>query len=106
MTCPQCNKSIPGSSLWTSAGFSGIECPHCHTPVCPTPICALALFVISFGFGEIALLVLRRLGQHTWVGIAGFIAVFALAFFLIAPLVIRLRVRERRAQSRLTDHKA
>jgi hypothetical protein len=106
MTCPQCSKPVPVSSLWTPAGLSGIECPNCHVHLCPTPFCAVALFVISFGFGEIALLVLRRMGQHTWVSILGFIAVFALTFFLVAPLMLRLRMKERRAHPRLTDRKA
>lgn len=106
MTCPQCSKNVPATSLWTSGGFSGIECPQCHAPLCPTPICAVVLFLASFGLGEVTLLVLRRMGQHTWVSILACIAVFALAFIVLGPLVIRLRIRERRAQPRLSDRKA
>lgn len=106
MTCPQCSKNVPASSHWTSAGFAGIECPHCHAPLCPTPISAILLFLASFGLGDLTLLLLRRMGQHTWVSILACIAVFALGFIALAPLVIRLRVRERRAQPRLTDRKA
>jgi hypothetical protein len=106
MTCPQCSKRIPANSLWTPAGLSGIECPHCHVHLCPTPFCAIVLFLASFAFGDIALLVLHRMGDPMWVGLTAFFAVFAAAFFLLAPLVLRLRMKERRAHPRLTDRKA
>lgn len=106
MTCPKCNKPVPAGSLWTPAGLSGIECPECHLHLCPTPGSAILLFLASFGIGEVALLIVRRLGEPLWMELGAFFAVFAVAFFVLAPLVIRLRMKERRAQPRLTGHKA
>src|ERR1700731_3106033 len=93
MTCPQCNHAVPAKSLWTRAGFSSVVCPYCHASLCPTAQRAILLFVISFVMGNSVLVLLRHNGAKLWVTLAGFSVVFVAVFTVLAPLVLRLRLK-------------
>lgn len=95
MTCPQCNKHVPAKALWTTSGFAGITCQYCATSLCPKPLPAILLFVLSIGLGDAALTLLRRNGADLLVAFAGFFLVFAAVFILVAPLLLRMRVKDR-----------
>ena len=58
MTCPQCQKHIPAKAVWNTSGLSGVVCPECHASLCPTPISAIIVFALSFGLGDLALVLL------------------------------------------------
>lgn len=94
MTCPRCNGRVPVKALWTATGLSGIVCPHCHASLCPKPICAILLFALSFGLGDIALVVLRQHGAPYWLAFLGFFVILAGVYAVAAPLVLRLRVKD------------
>jgi hypothetical protein len=106
MTCPQCNHAVPAKSLWTRAGFSCVICPYCHASLCPTALRAILLFVISFGMGDAVLELLRRNGVGLWLAFAGFFVVFVAVNVVLAPMVLRLRLRGSDGEPHLTGHKA
>jgi hypothetical protein len=106
MTCPQCNHAVPAKSLWTRAGFSSVVCPYCHTSLCPTAGRAILLFVISFGLGDAVLELLRRNGVGLSLAFAGFFVVFVAVNAVLAPLVLRLRLKGSGGEPHLTGHKA
>lgn len=106
MTCPQCNHAVPAKSLWTRAGFSSVVCPYCHESLCPKPVTAVALFLISFGVADVVLLVLRRMGADRLHASAGFFVAFLVVGGLLAPLVLRLRLKGSGGEAHLTGHKA
>jgi hypothetical protein len=106
MTCPQCNHAVPAKSLWTRAGFSSVICPYCHATLCPTALRAILLFVVSFGMGDAVLVLLRRNGAGLWLAFAGFFVVFVAAYAVLAPLVLRLRLKGAAGEPHLTGHKA
>lgn len=106
MTCPQCNHAVPAKSLWTPAGFSSVVCPYCHASLCPTPLRAIILFVVSFGLGDAVLVLLRREGVDLWLAFAGFFVVFIAMYGVLAPLVLRLRLKSSTGAPHLTGHKA
>ena len=93
MTCPQCLKSIPSKLLWIVSGKDGSSCPHCKASFCPKPLCAVVLFLLSCAIGDATLIVLRRLGAPFWMAFAAFFVVFAAAYALGMPLILRLRVK-------------
>ena len=90
MTCPQCNERIPARAIWTPAGLSGVVCVHCHAALAPKPISAILVFAVSFGLGDLALMLLRHKGAEFWQAFAGFFVVFAAVFALTAPSVSAL----------------
>jgi len=94
MTCPQCKHRVPWKALWTLSGLSRVVCPYCHISLCPEARCAIVLFVVSFGLGDAALVLLRRQGVEFLVALAGFFLVFAAVYALLAPVVLRLRVKD------------
>ena len=94
MTCSQCKGRVPSKALWTATGLSGIVCPHCHASLCPKAVCAIVLFALSFGLGDIALVVLRRHGAEFWLAFFGFFVIFAGVYAVTAPLVLRLRLKD------------
>ncbi|HXZ11388.1 MAG TPA: hypothetical protein VEG64_03260 [Candidatus Sulfotelmatobacter sp.] len=94
MTCPQCKLEIPSKKLVSLSGLSRVVCPYCHTTLCPEPKRAILLFVVSFGLADAALLLLRRAHTGYLIALAGFFLVFAGVYALLAPLVVRLRVKE------------
>jgi hypothetical protein len=106
MTCPQCNHAVPAKSLWTRAGFSSVVCPYCHASLCPKPLTAVALFLISFGVADVLLLVLRRMGADRLLASAGFFVAFLVVGGVLAPLVLRLRLKGSPQAPHLTGHKA
>lgn len=106
MTCPQCNHAVPAKSLWTSTGFSCVVCPYCHATLCPTAFRAIVLFVVSFGMGDAVLVLLRRNGAEVWLAFAGFFVVFVTVYAVLAPMVVRLRLRSSSGEPHLTGHKA
>jgi hypothetical protein len=106
MTCPQCNHAVPAKSLWTRAGFSCVICPYCHASLCPTALRAILLFVISFGMGDAMLELLRRNGVGLWLAFAGFFVVFVAANAVLAPMVLRFRLKGSGGEPHLTGHKA
>jgi hypothetical protein len=106
MTCPQCNHAVPAKSLWTRTGFSTVVCPYCHESLCPKPVTAVALFLISFGIADVVLLVLRRMGADRLLASAGFFVAFLVVGGLLAPLVLRLRLKGSGGAPHLTGHKA
>jgi hypothetical protein len=106
MTCPQCNHTVPARSLWTRTGFSCVVCPYCHTSLCPTAPRAILLVVVSFGMADAVLELLRRNGVHLWLAFAGFFIVFVGVNAVLAPLVLRLRLRGSGGEPHLTGHKA
>ncbi|HXJ17725.1 MAG TPA: hypothetical protein VNM68_11095 [Candidatus Polarisedimenticolia bacterium] len=93
MTCPQCKGRVPSLALWTATGLSGIVCPHCHASLCPKALCSIVLFMLSFGLGDIALVVLRQHGAEFWLACLGFLVVCAGVYAVAAPLV-RLRLKD------------
>jgi hypothetical protein len=95
MTCPQCKQQVSWKSLWTLSGLARVVCPHCHASLCPEARCAIVLFVVSFGLGDAALVLLRRQGAEFLVALAGFFLVFAAVYALLAPAVLRLKLKER-----------
>ena len=103
MTCPQCHEHIPAKLLWTSTGLSCVVCPHCHVALTPKPLSAILVFAISFGLGDVALLLLRHKGIDFGLAFAGFFVVFAGVFALAAPVMLRLRLRDHAAPP-LTGH--
>lgn len=94
MICPQCSRRVPIRSLLTGTSASGVICPHCHASLCPGPLCTILLAVIAFGAGEIALLLLRRAAAPLWMAIVGFVVVAAGVYAIIAPRIIRLRLKD------------
>ena len=94
MTCPQCKLQLPWKKLLTLSGLSHVVCPYCHATLRPEAKSAIVLFVVSFGLANAALLLLRRAGVEFLVALAGFFLVFALVYALLAPVVVRLRVKE------------
>lgn len=94
MTCPQCKGRVPVKALWTATGLSGVVCPHCHASLCPKAIRAIVLFAVSFGLGDLTLVVLRRHGAAFWLALLGFVLVFAGVYSVAAPLVLRLRLKD------------
>jgi hypothetical protein len=106
MTCPQCNHAVPAKSLWTRAGFSSVVCPYCHASLCPTAGRAIVLFVVSFGTGDAVLELLRRNGAQLWLAFAGFFIVFVAVNAVLAPMVLRLRLKGSGSEPHLTGHKA
>jgi hypothetical protein len=105
MTCPQCNHVVPAKSLWTRAGFSSVVCPYCHASLCPTAQRAILLFVISFGMGDVVLVLLRHNGAKLWLALAGFSVVFVAVYAVFAPLVLRLRPKGSSGEPHFTGHK-
>ena len=94
MTCPQCKLKMPWKKLVTFSGLSRVVCPYCHVSLSPEPKRAVLLFIVSIGLGDAALLLLRRAGVEFLVSLAGFFLVFAAVYALLAPVVVRLRVKE------------
>jgi len=94
MTCPQCQKHIPASALWTTSGLASITCPNCATALSPKPLTAILLFVLSIGLGDVALVLLRRNGAGLLLAFAGFLLVFAAVFALAAPLLLQMRPKD------------
>jgi hypothetical protein len=94
MTCPQCNGRVPTKALWTATGLSGVVCPHCNASLCPKALCSILLFALSFGLGDITLVVLRQHGAEFWLAFLGFFVIFAGVYSAAAPLVLRLRLKD------------
>jgi hypothetical protein len=94
MTCPQCKGRVPAKALWTARGLSGVVCPHCHARLCPKAIRAIVLFALSFGLGDLTVVVLRWYGAEIWLACLGFFLVFAGVYSVAAPLVLRLRRKD------------
>jgi hypothetical protein len=94
MTCPRCASRVPAKALWTSTGFAGIVCPHCHASLCPKAFCTIVLFAICLGLGEASLLILQWRGANFALGLLGFFAAFAGAYALAAPVLLKLRVKD------------
>jgi len=94
MTCPQCNRRIPMKSLWKATGLSGVVCPRCGASSCPKALCAVVLFGVSFGLGNAALFLLRSRGAGFWVAFGGFCVVFVGVYHLLAPRILRLRLKD------------
>lgn len=94
MICPQCKARVPAKALWTPSGPGRVVCPECGARLCPKAACAVALFLISLGLGEIALVALRSSGAGLEYGFLGFFLVFACAYCLAMPLVVKLRYRD------------
>jgi hypothetical protein len=69
-------------------------------------MCAVVLFVMSFGLGNASLFLLRREGAELWLAFAGFFVVFASVYVVIAPMILRLRLKERAGAVHLTGHGA
>lgn len=99
MNCPQCNGRVPSKALWTATGLSGVVCPHCHASLCPKALCSIILFVLSFGLGDITLVVLRQQGAEFGLAFLGFFVIFAGVYAVAAPRVLRLRVKDAAAPS-------
>ena len=106
MTCPQCHHAVPAKSLWTRSGLSSVVCPYCHESLSPKPVTAVALFLISFGIADVVLLVLRRMGADRLLASTGFFVAFLAVGGLLAPLVLRLRLKRSGGEPHLTGHKA
>jgi hypothetical protein len=105
MTCPQCHQHIPTKSLWTPAGLSGVVCTNCHAALCPKPISAILVFAVSFGFGDLALMLLRHKGAEFWLACLGFFVAFAAVFALTAPVFLRMRLKDH-GDPHLSGHRA
>ena len=105
MTCPQCNQHIPTKSLWTPAGLSGVVCPHCQAALSPKPISAILILAVSFGLGDLALMLLRHKGAEFWLACLGFFVVFAAVFALMAPVFLRMRLKDH-GDPHLSGHRA
>lgn len=69
----------------------------------PKPLSAILVFAISFGLGDVALLLLRHKGVDFGLAFVGFFVVFAGVFALAAPVILRLRLRDHAAPP-LTGH--
>jgi hypothetical protein len=81
-------------SLWTATGLSGVVCPRCGAASCPRALCAIVLFGVSFGLGNAALFLLRSRGADFWVAFGGFCVVFVAVYHILAPLILRLRLKD------------
>ncbi len=103
MTCPQCHQRIPLTVFWTSKGISGLSCPDCHVSLCPTPLSAILVFALSFGLGNATLILLRHKGMDFLAAFAGFFVVFAAVYAVIAPVILRMRVKEH-SSTHLSGH--
>ena len=93
MTCPQCLKSIPSRLLWIVSGKDGSSCPHCKASLCPKPLCAVLLFLLSCGIADATLIILRHSGAPFWAAFLAFLVVFAAAYAIGTPLLLRLRIK-------------
>jgi hypothetical protein len=105
MTCPQCHEHLPSRTLWTPSGLNGVVCPHCQVALAPKPISAILVFAVSFGLGDLALMLLRHKGAEFWLACLGFFVVFAAVFALVAPVFLRMRVKDQ-ADPHLSGHHA
>jgi hypothetical protein len=105
MTCPQCNERMPAKTLWTTSGLSAVVCPNCHASLCPKAMCAVVLFAVSFGLGELVMIVLRREGAEFLTSLAALFVVFAAAYAVLGPMILRLRPKEHR-DGRLSERGA
>jgi hypothetical protein len=94
MTCPQCKGRVPSKALWTATGLSGIVCPHCNASLRPKALCSIVLFTLSFGLGDIALVVLRQRGVEFWLAFLTFFVIMTGVCAVAAPLVLRLRLKD------------
>jgi hypothetical protein len=103
MICPQCLKTVPSKSLFLISGKEGASCPHCKASLCPRATCAVVLFLLSCVLGDAALILMRHAGAPSWLAFSGFFVVFAAAYAVCAPLILRLRVRHARP-STLGEH--
>ncbi|MGA8555116.1 MAG: hypothetical protein WB630_11930 [Candidatus Acidiferrales bacterium] len=103
MTCPQCQQRVPLSVFWTAKGLSGLSCPNCHVSLCPTPLSAILVFALSFGLGNATLILLRHKGMDFLAAFAGFFVVFAAVYAVIAPAILRMRVKEQ-PRTHLSGH--
>jgi hypothetical protein len=95
MTCPQCHQRIPLRVFWTAKGISGLSCPDCHVSLCPTSLSAILVFALSFGLANATMVLLRHRGMDFLAALAGFFVVFAGVYAIVAPVILRMRVRER-----------
>jgi hypothetical protein len=99
MTCPQCASRVPAKALWKSSGLSAVVCPQCGASLCPKAFCTILLFAVCIGLGEATLLILQSLGGNLALSLIGFFAVFAGAYAIAAPALIKLRVKDTAVRS-------
>lgn len=105
MMCPQCKGRIPAGALSSLLGLAHLACPRCHAGLCPKASCAILLFGLSIGLGDAALALVLRHGGQLGYALGGFFVVFACAYALAGPFVLRLRVRDTDAEPGL-GHRA
>ncbi len=88
--CPQCNQRVPLKELLAGAGWAGVVCPSCHTSLWPKRWSSFLLIFLSLGLGQIAYRGLKAQGVgEPWL-ILTLLGVIALAFLILAGLIIRL----------------
>ena len=93
MDCPQCQKRVPATLHWVLSGANGSTCPHCKANLCPKAACAVALFLVSCGLADGALILLRHVGVAFWIAFSAFFVVFAVVYLLGLRVIVRLRVK-------------
>jgi hypothetical protein len=94
MTCPHCDNSVPMMAYWQATGLSGVVCPHCDSSLRPVYWRYAIQFILAGVAGNFEGSLLRAAGYGGGFAVLGVAITTFLVFAALAPLLLRLRVKE------------
>jgi transposase-like protein len=94
LTCPHCGNKVPTKSIFQATGLSGVVCPHCNTSLEPKYWSSALLMAVSWCLAWAVRVLLGRAGVHYPADILVLLVSFVAIYVVLAPVILRLRVKE------------